>query len=113
MSLSKELVAASATPIILSILAENENYGYSIIRKVDELSGGEMQWSDGMLYPVLHRLEKQGLIKSKWGKSETGRRRKYYKLEIKGKKTLVEEKRKWNVINTTLESLWKQTKPLI
>ncbi|PCJ51289.1 MAG: PadR family transcriptional regulator [Planctomycetota bacterium] len=113
MSWSKDLVAASATPIILSILAEKENYGYSIIKKVEELSGGEMQWTDGMLYPVLHRLEKQGLIKSKWGKSDIGRRRKYYRLEKKGKKELIEEKRKWSVINSVLESVCQQKTSLI
>jgi PadR family transcriptional regulator PadR len=64
MSISKDLVAASATPMILAILAEGESYGYAITRRVRELSGGQMEWTDGMLYPVLHRLERQGLIKS-------------------------------------------------
>ena len=61
MPVSKDLVAASATPLILSILAEGDSYGYAIIKRVRELSGGQMEWTDGMLYPVLHRLEKQGL----------------------------------------------------
>ena len=77
--ISKELVAASSTPIILSILSQDESYGYSIIQNVRRLSDGEMEWTDGMLYPVLHRLERQGLIRSRWSKSETGRKRKYYK----------------------------------
>jgi len=77
LAVSKDLVAASATPLVLSILSEGENYGYAIIKRVHELSGGQMQWTDGMLYPVLHRLEKQGLIRSQERLSETGRKRRY------------------------------------
>ena len=60
MDIDKDLVAASATPLVLSILSEGENYGYAIIKRVSELSGGELQWTDGMLYPLLHRLERHG-----------------------------------------------------
>ena len=49
-----------ATPLVLSILKNEDSYGYAIIQQVRELSDGEMQWADGMLYPILHRLEKQG-----------------------------------------------------
>src|SRR6185295_11946872 len=56
MDMSKDLVAASATPLVLAILAEGDSYGYAIIKRVAELSGGQLQWTDGMLYPVLHRL---------------------------------------------------------
>ena len=62
--LTKDLVAASSKPLLLSILAGGESYGYEIIQKVRELSGGQIEWSDGMLYPVLHRLERDGLIES-------------------------------------------------
>ena len=57
MELYKDLVAASATPLVLSILKEGDSYGYAIIKRVKELSEREMNWTDGMLYPVLHRLE--------------------------------------------------------
>ena len=76
MDMTKDLVAASATPLVLAILAEGDSYGYAIIKRVAELSGGHLQWTDGMLYPVLHRLERQGLVAAKWSASETGRRRK-------------------------------------
>ena len=61
MDMGKDLVAASATPLVLAILAEGDSYGYAIIKRVAELSGGHLQWTDGMLYPVLHRLERQGM----------------------------------------------------
>jgi PadR family transcriptional regulator PadR len=80
MDLGKDLVAASSTPLVLAILSEGDSYGYAIIKRVKELSDGHLLWTDGMLYPVLHRLERQGLVASKWGESESGRRRKYYRL---------------------------------
>lgn len=107
MPLSKELVAASATPLILSVLAQGENYGYAISKRVAELTGGEMQWTDGMLYPVLHRLERQHYIKSEWRVLKSGRRRKYYHLQKNGAKKLAEERNRWELINNALVSLWE------
>src|SRR5437764_336415 len=71
--IAKDLVAASSRPLILSLLAEGESYGYALIQRVRELSRGEMEWTDGMLYPVLHRLEKERLIESEWRSAESGR----------------------------------------
>ena len=107
MAISKDLVAASATPLVLSILSEGENYGYAIIKRVHKLSGGQMQWTDGMLYPVLHRLEKQKLIQSKWRESETGRKRKYYKIKKEGTRALKEQQNQWEVVYLTLRQLWE------
>jgi PadR family transcriptional regulator PadR len=104
----KDLVAASAAPLILSILAEGDNYGYAIIKRVRELSGGKMQWTDGMLYPVLHRLERQGLARSFQRVSETGRKRKYYRLKKKGTKTLQKQRSQWLLVYSTLEQLWEK-----
>src|SRR6476646_3368443 len=91
----KDLVAASTTPLVLAILAGGESYGYAIIKQVGELSGGHLQWTDGMLYPVLHRLERNGLVASKWGSSENGRRRKYYRLTKEGRRELDAERQRW------------------
>jgi PadR family transcriptional regulator PadR len=107
MALPKDLVAASAGPLVLTILAEGENYGYAIIKRVHELSGGRMQWTDGMLYPVLHRLERQGLIVSKWGIAETGRKRKYYRLKDKGTKVLRLQQDQWRLVYSALTQLWE------
>ncbi len=95
LSLSKDLVAASATPLVLSILKQGDSYGYAIIQKVRELSDGGMEWEDGMLYPILHRLEKQKLIESYWGKSETGRKRKYYRIRKAGTAELTRLLENW------------------
>ncbi len=107
MSVSKDLVAASATPLVLSILQQGENYGYAIIKRVHELSGGQMQWADGMLYPVLHRLERQGLIESFERQAQSGRKRKYYRLKQEGTKALTEQKSQWRAVTATLNKLWE------
>lgn len=110
MDLGKDLVAASATPLVLAILAEGESYGYAIIRRVSELSNGHLQWTDGMLYPVLHRLERHGLVESRWRSSETGRRRKYYLLTKEGRAQLDAERRRWQMVDATLHRVWMKTR---
>jgi PadR family transcriptional regulator, regulatory protein PadR len=107
MKLEKELVAASSAAIVLSILSEGDNYGYAIIQRVRELSDGEMEWNDGMLYPVLHWLEQKRMVRGRWEKSESGRRRRYYALEAKGRAALEEQKAQWKVVTTTLKQLWR------
>jgi len=107
MSQSKELVAASATPLILSILNRGENYGYAIIQELRVLSDAEILWTDGMLYPVLRRLEKQGLIRSEWREGDTGKRRRYYRIEEPGKVQLKEHKRQWVMTDRVLCQLWE------
>jgi DNA-binding PadR family transcriptional regulator len=103
----KDLVAASASPLVLAILHdEGESYGYAIIKRVAELSGGELEWTDGMLYPVLHRLDRRGYIEASWGKSEVGRRRKYYRLTEEGKAELARHRRQWEVVDSTLRGIW-------
>lgn len=102
MTIGKDLVAASATPLVLAILSEGESYGYAILKRVDELSGGELKWTDGMLYPVLHRLERNGFIEARWGKSDSGRRRKYYRITDQGGQELAEQKRQWRIVTETL-----------
>jgi len=105
--ISKALVAASTKPMILSILLSGENYGYQIIQKVKDLSGGKLEWSDGMLYPVLHRLEKDGFIRSQWKISDGGRLRKYYFLTDKGREELEKARKQWLSVHETLSKLWK------
>jgi DNA-binding PadR family transcriptional regulator len=104
--LQKELIAASTEPLILSLLSEGESYGYALIQRVREMSGDRIRWTDGMLYPVLHRLERQGRIKSRWKTAETGRKRKYYSIQKKGRVALAEAQEQWQVVNETLNLLW-------
>src|SRR5690349_23308073 len=106
MEIGKDLVAASATPLVLAILAEGDTYGYAILKRVGELSGGELRWTDGMLYPVLHRLERQGHIEGKWGAAETGRKRKYYSITEQGRGQLADQRQQWQTVDAALRNIW-------
>ena len=108
MDMNKDLVAASATPLVLAILAEGDSYGYAIIKRVTELSGGHLQWTDGMLYPVLHRLERQGYVAAKWSAAENGRRRKYYRITKEGRAQLAAQRQQWKAVDDTLRGIWMQ-----
>ena len=107
--IAKPLVAATLKPMMLSILAEGESYGYRIISRVQKLSKGQMNWTTGTLYPLLHRLEKEGLVESFWRESPEGRRRKYYRLTPQGHEALVHEKQQWLDVHGMMAELWGLT----
>ncbi len=106
MQISKDLMAASSMPIVLAILAEGDSYGYAILKRVRDSSGGNIEWTDGMLYPVLHRLERLGHIRARWEVAENGRRRKYYRLTASGRTQLEEERKQWQAVDATLRGIW-------
>jgi len=106
MRIDKDLVAASATPLVLGILAEGDSYGYAILKRVRELSGGRMEWTDGMLYPLLHRLERLGHVRASWQTSAEGRRRKHYGITASGREALRERQRQWEVVRDALDRVW-------
>lgn len=106
MKVGKDLVAASAAPLVLAILRGAPSYGYAILQEVRALSGGALEWSEGMLYPVLHRLEQQGLIESYQERGDNGRLRKYYRLRPEGRKALAEERKQWDAVHATLARAW-------
>lgn len=107
MEINKDLTAASSTPLVLAILAEEDSYGYAILQRVREVSGGRMEWTDGMLYPVLHRLERLGFVEARWEVADTGRRRKYYRITPEGQGQLAEERRQWQAVDATLRGIWQ------
>ena len=110
MHIDKDLVAASATPLVLGILADGESYGYAIVKRVNELSDGQMQWTDGMLYPLLHRLERLGHVEASWGVSDVGRRRKHYAITPAGREALAERQAQWGVVADALQKVWSDAR---
>jgi len=104
--ISKDLTAASSSALLLSILSESDSYGYQILQSVREISEEKIAWSDGMLYPVLHRLEARGLVSSYWKSAPSGRRRKYYRLTAPGRKALAAQREEWMVVDGALKKLW-------
>jgi DNA-binding PadR family transcriptional regulator len=106
--IAKDLVAASATPLVLAILAEGESYGYAILKRVDELSKGHMEWTDGMLYPLLHRLQRLGYLETRWHSPPGARRRRYYRITSAGRKTLADQQAQWQVVSDALREAWHE-----
>jgi PadR family transcriptional regulator PadR len=107
MHIDKDLVAASATPLVLAILAEGESYGYAILKRVRELSAGELEWTDGMLYPLLHRLLRLGYATTEWRAPAGGRRRKYYAITDEGRAALADQQQQWMTITRALNDVWR------
>lgn len=105
--LSKELVAASTVPLVLSLLLEGESYGYALIQRVREVSDGRIEWTEGMLYPVLHWMQNEDLIEAEWRQAESGRKRKYYRLRPQGRKALRAEREQWLTVHETLSNIWR------
>lgn len=106
---NKPLIAASTKPLILAILKQGENYGYQIIQKVWETSGEEISWSEPMLYPFLQRMERDGLIKSKWKVVDNKRFRRYYKLTELGFAELEKEQSQWLKVHSVFHLLLEES----
>lgn len=106
MRIDKDLIAASATLLVLAILSEGESYGYAILKRVRALSGGELVWTDGMLYPLLHRLRRLGYVTTEWRTPPEGRRRQYYTLTDAGRAALVDQQRQWLTVTRALNGVW-------
>lgn len=107
MRIDKDLVAASATPLVLAILAHGETYGYALLKRVRELSGGDLEWTDGMVYPLLHRLRRLGHVTMEWRTSPEGRRRAYYAITDDGRAALAEQQRQWSTVTRALGEVWR------
>jgi PadR family transcriptional regulator, regulatory protein PadR len=110
--IAKDLVAASTTPLVLGILADGESYGYAILKQVSDLSAGRLEWTDGLLYPLLHRLERLGHVESVWRQPDGGRRRKYYRITAQGRAELDEQHRQWATVVEALQGIWTDTRSL-
>ncbi|PYU98648.1 MAG: PadR family transcriptional regulator [Acidobacteria bacterium] len=81
--------------LILQILSVEDQHGYGIAQRLDQISKSVVQVNQGSLYPALHRLEQKGWLKAEWKQSETGREAKFYSLTRSGQKQLRVEKDSW------------------
>ncbi|MGB7819076.1 MAG: PadR family transcriptional regulator [Ornithinibacter sp.] len=105
MKLAKDLVAASATPLVLAVLRRGDSYGYAILQDILAASGGRLEWTEGMMYPLLHRLESRRYIEHYQATSDAGRVRKYYRLLPAGGDHLDAQTRDFDLISSTLATL--------
>lgn len=104
--LPRTLIGASLRPFVLSIVAEGPAYGYQIIKRVHELTEGQIKYTTSTLYPVLHSLQNDGYLRSYWVESETERKRKYYRLTPEGSAALEQERSQWMSVHGALMKLW-------
>ena len=105
MRASKEIVGASTSLLILGLLAKESTYGYALVRRLNDAAGGIFEWQEGTVYPLLHKLEKQELIRARWQETETGRRRKYYLITARGRKSLSSEAEQWSAFHALILKL--------
>src|SRR5258706_15072704 len=111
MKVAKDLVAASATPMVLGILVEGESYGYAILRRINELSGGELEWTEGLLYPLLHRLERLGHVEATWRAAAGERPRKYYHITGSRCDQLAQQRREWSTVTEAPQEIRQAPAP--
>jgi len=96
MNINKELVGASTGLLILSVLAEKSDYGYEIVKSVNKAAENFYTWQEGTIYPLLRKLEKDGLLRSQWETADNGRGRKYYYITARGREAITEGTTEWN-----------------
>ena len=104
MDIKKELTKGSSAMLVLSVLENEELYGYMIIKRISERSENAFNFKEGTLYPILHNFEANGYVKSYTVQTE-GRVRKYYKITEKGLKTLRETKEEWNAYTAAVRKV--------
>jgi PadR family transcriptional regulator, regulatory protein PadR len=104
-NIDKDLAAAPATPLVLTILSEGESYGYAIHKRVRELSGGQLEWADAMVYPLFHRLRRLGYLTTEWRTLPQGRR-KYYAITDDGRAALAKRQRLWATATRAVSGMW-------
>jgi DNA-binding PadR family transcriptional regulator len=105
MIIDKGLIGGSTFLLLLSLLKEGDRYGYEIIKELEQRSDQTFQFKEGSLYPVLHKLENLGYVKSYLSKGDTGKERRYYEITEKGKKQLIEEKKQWEVFTLSVNKV--------
>ncbi len=106
MKISKELAKGSTGMLVLSVISRGEMYGYQIIKTVEMMSNNVFQMNEGTLYPILHSLEKESYLSSRWVESEeNGRKRKYYKITDKGLRQFAAQKQEWEEYSTAVSKV--------
>ncbi len=100
MKSEKELVGASTALLALGILAKDPSYGYEVVKRVNREAENLFEWQEGTIYPVLHKLEKEGLLRTQWQQADSGRKRKYYYITQQGREALEKRAEQWQAFNS-------------
>ncbi len=100
-----ELPQGTLDLLILKILALEPQHGWAVSERIQQISSEVLRVRQGSLYPALHRLERRGWIKARWGTSENNRRAKYYELTKNGRKQLDSETSTWRQLTAAIEQV--------
>lgn len=104
--LDKDLVGASTTLLVLGVIARGRTYGYDIVRQINASADGLFEWQEGTIYPVLHKLERDGLLKATWdAAADKGRKRKYYHLTPAGRAALKKRAERFSAFGTLVATI--------
>jgi PadR family transcriptional regulator, regulatory protein PadR len=88
--------------LVMRAVADEPLHGYALVHRLRLISGNRLHIPQGSLYPALHRLEHQGLLKGEWAPTQTGREAKFYRLTAKGRKRLETEMAEWRELSTAI-----------
>lgn len=105
MEISKELLRGSTAILVLKLLEKEDMYGYQIIKELGRTSKGVFNLKEGTLYPILHSLERGGLVESYWEDTTSKRKRKYYRLTAAGQDALTVRTREWDLFRTAMDGV--------
>lgn len=107
---NREWLRTGSQLMILSLISEHDRYGYEIIQELEERSDHTFEMKEGTLYPILHRLEAKGFVKSYKKTMENKRERKYYKITPSGQKQLIEDKNTWEEFSKSVQQVVEGTR---
>ena len=102
---ARNLAAGTYDLIVMDVLRHGPNYGYGIVKHIFKRSRGTIRWHEGTLYPVLHRLEKRGLLAGQWTRPRRGHERRYYRLTARGQRLWQEQRNQWKTFSQDVNSL--------
>lgn len=105
MDFSQDLVRGTIVPLVLALLHERAMYGYEIVKVVNARTGGKLEWREGTLYPALHRLESDGLVRASWETAPSGKQRKYYAITRKGEAELARRAEEWRQFSGAVDAV--------
>lgn len=110
---SQELIKGTVVPVVLAMLEGGARYGYEMVQAVNVRTNGALEWSEGTLYPVLHRLEADGLVAAEWRTAaarEGGRPRRYYALTGAGRRELKRRAVEWKTFAAAMGEFFGRTR---
>lgn len=111
MAVDKQLLKGTIPLLVLHLLAQADLYGYQLIKSLEQISAGVFRFSEGTLYPVLHSLERDGMLRAYWRDSNSGRKRKYYAITDRGRRELAGRTAEWHTFTGAVDAVLTEEIP--